>query len=171
MGRNELYILCASIGIELIALGVGIVLSPVYGWWIAGFGLLVLIVFLKLAIKERGIRDNTAKYPQRLKAGEMHNNLINLEKVLWSARDSVSKDKDPQENAEVKQTLADIKSEINNLATLVDNHKFETLLDALFNLYLMDIEFDANPYDLTSLTIYNEAHSRIRWFINHKVKD
>ena len=53
MGKREIYLLCATIGIELIALGVGLMLSPSWGWIIAGVGFIIFVVFLYYAIKTK----------------------------------------------------------------------------------------------------------------------
>lgn len=51
MGRKELYLLFATLGVEIIALGVGVMLSPSWGWVIAGMGGVIFVYFLCRAIR------------------------------------------------------------------------------------------------------------------------
>jgi high-affinity Fe2+/Pb2+ permease len=53
MGKREIYLLIATIGIEITAVGVGEMVSPSYGWCIAGLGLVVFIVFLIFALRTK----------------------------------------------------------------------------------------------------------------------
>ncbi|MFC1964128.1 hypothetical protein ACFLV1_01965 [Chloroflexota bacterium] len=53
MGKREIYLLIATIGIEIIAVGVGVMVSPSYGWAIAIIGGVIFLVFLWFAIKTK----------------------------------------------------------------------------------------------------------------------
>jgi len=105
------------------------------------------------------------------KAREIHTKLMQLERELWSSRENTPTGKDPRDDVEVKKVYSDIQSETNNLATLVNNNDFEEFIEALLSEYSRILQFNGNPYKRPYLQIINRAHRKIRWYINHKVKD
>ncbi len=165
-------------GLGLVAIAVGVlqgmyeVIPPQLGWSIIGTTSIGAIVLVILGIRKKGqITTKDIARSKKAEAQEIHSKMITLETGLWVARDKVTKDEDALENAEVKQVLADINDEINSLATLVKDNNLEVLLGALLSLYSKHLEFDASAYDDSSMDIFPNAHARIRWYINHKIKN
>jgi hypothetical protein len=146
------------------------VIPQYVGWPVVIILLLGMILVLKKSGRNTVQDVITKEYSKKQQAIKIHEELMNLEKVLWETRDKYPKNDDALENKYIKSSLASLQQKINELATLINNAEFETLIEALMSLYNKYLQFHMNTYHHSSFTLINRAHRKIRWFINHKIK-
>ena len=53
MDKKNIWWFIAAGGVEMIAVGVGFAIAPQYGWWVAGFGFVILAFALWRAHKAK----------------------------------------------------------------------------------------------------------------------
>lgn len=164
------------LGICLMVLGwvVSVILPSKYVWQIGIATLLVFVIVSYLLNREniKSTRDKLNKKEEiKKQAQELLSNWMGLEKKLWSAKAKLPEATDPFIYKEIQGIIADMMVVRNNLSVLIkDSSDFDKTFTALWSIYNRFIEFHMNPYDETGTTFINQAHKKLRWYIEHNLK-
>jgi hypothetical protein len=122
-------------------------------------------------VKTLSITEGGERVTNKEKAFQHFAKYLELERKLWETRDKLPDNEDVQQNPEIKKAIFEIQVETNNIATLVNNREFDEFIEALLALYSRYLQFNMNPYEGSMFELVNRGHRKIRWYINHKIKD
>ena len=134
--------------------------------------LILLLVGLYLILRAYGqVEGKEIQFSRREQAHKELANLIELGQELWEAKELIPDGQDPFEKEGIQKILAKIQRERN----LPENSRIRDLaldekLDALISIYMKFIEFDF-PHDPEILGYLNDAYTKIRQYINQRIKD
>jgi len=154
--------------------------------WCVGTALIAaaLVLWIRERRKRRDSEQDTleetelsdvqvkAGFSPRQQARALHAEILRLERELWQVRAQVPKGRNLLQDENVLKVFDDIKS-LRNVPenSRIANPGLEAKFDALVSLYMHALEFHMDRHSAAVVEGLHSAHSAVRHYIEHHVKE
>jgi hypothetical protein len=124
----------------------------------------------KIAVKADDLVTFTKRQTNKEEARAIHEKIKELDTKLWETEEKLPQDEDLQKNPEIKHIMDELLSETDKLGHLINNREYDNWVETWLQVYSRFLHFHMDLRDENGVWSRARLNSKIRWFINHKVK-